>query len=284
MDEEQISLFEEEIEEQKDKMIIYKSNESSKYKSYNVLNHLNDLLHKKGGLYSIKTETAVMNPPYSLQWNELNDERFVYGIAPKSKADYAFLLHGLHYLESNGRMAILLPHGVLFRSGKEEQIRKNLLDNKRINAVIGLPEKIFAGTSIPTAILVLTKNNEDVLFIDASKLYRKEKANNVMDFEHIEKVINLYVERKDVEKVSHLASYQEIIENGYNLNIPRYVDIYEEEVLPDGTDIIKELQEIENEINKTKEELARMAKELTSTSGSNKMFIEMMTKYFEGDL
>lgn len=169
-----------------------------------------------------------MNPPYSAKWSVAEgfkqDERFMdYGgkLAPKSKADYAFLLHGFYHLKQTGTMAIVLPHGVLFRGAAEGTIRETLLKNGSIYAVIGLPSNMFYNTSIPTCIIVLKKHREgrNVLFIDASSLYEKEKKQNVMHEEHIERVLELYRDRRSVDKISYLATYDDIKENDYNLNV-----------------------------------------------------------------
>lgn len=179
---------------------------------------------------------VVSNPPYSLRWDpdgKENDNRFKgYGLAPKSKADYAFLLHCLYHLKSEGIMGIVLPHGVLFRGGSEGEIRKHLIENNQIETIIGLPANLFFSTGIPTIIMILRKvrtNDDNVLFIDASKEYKSEKKQNVLSEENIAKIFNAVVNRKDVDKFSHLASKQEIIDNDYNLNIPRYVDTFEAE-------------------------------------------------------
>ena len=180
---------------------------------------------------------VLMNPPYSAKWSAaagfLQDERFSdYGVlAPKSKADYAFLLHGLYHLKNNGTMAIVLPHGVLFRGAAEGKIREKLLRSGNIYAVIGLPANLFYNTSIPTCIIVLKKHRDgrDVLFIDASKKFNKGKKQNEMTDEHIDEVLALYSDRKTVEKESYLASFEDIEKNDFNLNIPRYVDNFEKE-------------------------------------------------------
>ena len=180
---------------------------------------------------------VLMNPPYSAKWSAasgfLQDERFSeYGVlAPKSKADYAFLLHGLYHLKNNGTMAIVLPHGVLFRGAAEGKIREKLLRAGNIYAVIGLPANLFYNTSIPTCIIVLKKHRDgrDVLFIDASKKFNKGKKQNEMLDEHIDEVVKLYTKRETVEKEVFLASFEDIEKNDFNLNIPRYVDTFEEE-------------------------------------------------------
>ncbi len=183
-------------------------------------------------------DAVTMNPPYSANWSAAEgfkqDERFMdYGgkLAPKSKADYAFLLHGFYHLKQTGTMAIVLPHGVLFRGAAEGTIRQILLENGSVYAVIGLPANMFYNTSIPTCIIVLKKHREgrDVLFIDASKLYEKEKKQNVMHEKHIGHVLELYRNRVSVDKEAYLASFEDIKANDYNLNIPRYIDTSEEE-------------------------------------------------------
>lgn len=198
-------------------------------------------------------DAIVANPPFSAKWsaNELHllDERFSqYGrLAPSSKADFAFIQHMIHHLDENGIMAVVMPHGVLFRGAAELQIRKYLIKEKNyLDAVIGLPANIFYGTSIPTCILVFKKcreENEDVLFVDASKEFEKQKNQNVLRHNHIDRIVNMYQERSAETKFSHLATLQEIADNDYNLNIPRYVDTFEEE---DEIDIQAVMAEIKN--------------------------------------
>ena len=200
-------------------------------------------------------DAVVMNPPYSQNWTAykgfLKDSRFAdYGVlAPKSKADYAFLLHGFYHLKASGTMGIVLPHGVLFRGAAEGKIRQKLLEKGYIYAVIGLPANIFYSTGIPTCILILKKAREgrDVLFIDASKEFRKDKAQNHMDAEHIDKIVQAYKDRKDIDKFARLASFDEIKENDYNLNIPRYVDTFEEEPPVDLDAAFDDLEKISKE-------------------------------------
>ena len=179
-------------------------------------------------------DAVVSNPPYSQKWDptgKKSDPRFNgYGLAPKTKADYAFLLHDLYHLRAGGIMTIVLPHGVLFRGGDEAVIRKNLIENNNIDAIIGLPANIFFGTSIPTIIMVLKKNrsNDDILIIDASKGFVKEGKNNKLRARDIKKIVDCYESRADIEKFSRKISRDEIRKNDYNLNIPRYVDSSEE--------------------------------------------------------
>lgn len=175
-------------------------------------------------------DAVVSNPPYSQKWDtegKENDPRFMsYGVAPKGKADYAFLLHDLYHLRVGGIMTIVLPHGVLFRGGDEGNIRKNLIENNNIDAIIGLPSNIFFGTGIPTIIMVLKKGrtNDDVLIIDASKGFAKEGKNNKLRARDIKKIADTYNGRLEIPHFSRRISRKEIRDNDYNLNIPRYVD------------------------------------------------------------
>lgn len=200
-------------------------------------------------------DAIVANPPFSAKWsaNELHllDERFSqYGkLAPKTKADFAFIQHMVHHLDEKGIMAVVMPHGVLFRGAAELVIRKYLIKEKNyLDAVIGLPANIFYGTSIPTCILVFKKcreEDEDVLFIDASKEFEKQKNQNVLLNEHVNKIVDTYQERTEIEKFSHKATLQEIADNDYNLNIPRYVDTFEEEEEIDIQAVMAEIKSLE---------------------------------------
>lgn len=215
---------------------------------------------------------VLMNPPYSAKWSAtagfLQDERFSdYGVlAPKSKADYAFLLHGLYHLKSNGTMAIVLPHGVLFRGAAEGKIREKLLRSGNIYAVIGLPANLFYNTSIPTCIIVLKKHRDgrDVLFIDASKKFNKGKKQNEMTDEHIDEVLTLYSDRKTVEKESYLASFEDIEKNNFNLNIPRYVDNFEKEEDVDINTLLQDMKKTDDELEQVKGDFVSLLKDLTS--------------------
>lgn len=178
----------------------------------------------------VRVDAAISNPPYSQTWDTSGadvDPRFSeYGIAPKSKADYAFLLHNLYHLDPDGIMTIVLPHGVLFRGGEEKKIRANLINKDNIDTIIGLPANMFFGTGIPTIIMVLKKNrtNNDVLIIDASKGFTKDGNKNKLREKDIKKILDTIFGRKSIEKYSRVVSKEEIINNDYNLNIPRYVD------------------------------------------------------------
>ena len=218
-------------------------------------------------------DMVLMNPPYSAKWSAsvgfLQDERFSdYGVlAPKSKADYAFLLHGLYHLKNNGTMAIVLPHGVLFRGAAEGKIREKLLRAGNIYAVIGLPANLFYNTSIPTCIVVLKKHREgrDVLFIDASRKFDKGKKQNAMTDEHIDSVIELYGKRETVEKESYLADFEDIEKNDFNLNIPRYVDNFEKEEEVNLNALLDEMKKTDEEIGQVQGEFVSLLKDLTSS-------------------
>ena len=217
-------------------------------------------------------EAVVANPPFSAQWSAndifLADDRFSqYGrLAPGSKADFAFVQHMLHHLDENGTMAVILPHGVLFRGGAEGHIRQYLIKDKNwLDAVIGLPANIFYGTSIPTCILVFKKcreHGEDVLFIDTSAGFDKVKNQNVLRPEHIDRIVETYRTRTETDKFSHAAPLSEIAGHDYNLNIPRYVDTFEEEARVDLDAVLAELKAIDGEMAGVDAAIAGFCKEL----------------------
>lgn len=200
-------------------------------------------------------EAVVANPPFSAKWDAndmmLSDDRFSqYGrLAPSSKADFAFVQHMLHHLDDNGTMAVILPHGVLFRGGAEGHIREFLIKDKNwLDAVIGLPANIFYGTSIPTSILIFKKCREtpdDILFIDASTQFDKVKNQNVLRDHHVSKIIDTYLQRLEEPKFSHRATIAEIAGNDWNLNIPRYVDTFEAEDAVDLSAIAQQLRALD---------------------------------------
>ena len=222
----------------------------------------------------LKLTVQVANPPYSLKWDAnpkyLDDPRYsgVGKLAPKSHADLAFLQHMIfHMEEADGRIAVLLPHGVLFRGGAEEEIRKYIIrDLNRLDAVIGLPANLFHGTSIPVVILVLkckrNGNKDNILFIDASKEFKPGKNQNELMDEHIAKVVEAYRKREDIEKFAHVATMAEIEENGYNLNIPRYVDTAEAEEEIDIAQVKAELAEIQEQKQALIDKVMNTLKEL----------------------
>ena len=219
-------------------------------------------------------EAIVANPPFSAKWkgkeNPLNDndERFSqYGkLAPVSTADFAFVQHMIHQLADNGTMACVLPHGVLFRSAAEATIREYIIDKQNyLDAVIGLPANIFYGTSIPACILVLSKcrvNDNNILFIDASKEFEKVGNQNKLREADVDKIINTYIERKTIDKYSYVATLDEVKENDYNLNIPRYVDTFEEEEAIDLEAVSKQLKKVAELVEHTDTTIADFCKQL----------------------
>jgi len=224
----------------------------------------------------LDAEAVVANPPFSAQWSAsplfMTDDRFSeYGkLAPSSKADFAFIQHMLYHLAENGVMAVVMPHGVLFRGAAEGHIRKYLIEEKNyLDAVIGLPANIFYGTSIPTCILVFKKCREhpdDILFIDASQYYEKVKTQNYLRDEDVDRIVDTYAKRITIDKYSYVASLDEVRENEYNLNIPRYVDTFEEEEPVDIDAVASELKELETEMKDTDNTIAGFCKELNITT------------------
>jgi type I restriction enzyme M protein len=230
----------------------------------NTLEHPQHLEHR--------FDAIVANPPFSANWsaNPLfnSDDRFgVYGrLAPTTKADMAFVQHMIYQLADDGVMAVVLPHGVLFRGSAEGHIRQYLIEQMNyLDAVIGLPANIFYGTSIPTCVLVFKKcrkNPDDVLFIDASQGFEKVKTQNKLLPEHIDKIVTAYQNRTDEEKYSHVASIAEIKANDYNLNIPRYVDTFEEEERIDLQAVAEELGALDVDMKATDEAIAGFCQQL----------------------
>ena len=224
----------------------------------------------------MRFEAVVANPPYSANWSAdakfLDDERFSsYGkLAPKSKADFAFVQHMIYHLDDNGTMAVVLPHGVLFRGAAEGGIRQYLIEEKNyLDAVIGLPANVFYGTSIPTCILVFKKCrqvDDTVLFIDASNEFEKAKNQNNLTDANVEKIVNTYEKREAIDKYSYVANLDEIKENDYNLNIPRYVDTFEEEEQISLEEIATAIQQTEKEIKQAEKELFALFGELHGTT------------------
>lgn len=220
-----------------------------------------DMLNEMNPSKKMEFDAIVANPPFSLRWDPndtlAEDFRFKsYGLAPKSAADFAFLLHGFHFLSGEGTMAIILPHGVLFRGGAEERIRTKLLKDNNIDTVIGLPSKLFYSTGIPVCILVLKKckKEDDVLFINASEQYENGKRQNSLGIKHIKDIVETYKYRQQTERFSRKVSMEEIEKNGYNLNISRYVSTAEDEVQIDLEEVNKKLTSINKLIEeKTKE-------------------------------
>ncbi len=214
-------------------------------------------------------DAVVSNPPYALHWEtegKENDVRFRgYGLAPQTKAEYAFLLHCLYHLKPDGIMGIVLPHGVLSRGSSEGAIRKQLIEHNQIETIIGLPANLFYSTSIPTIIMILRKNRPDddsVLFVDASNEYKPEKKQNFLTKDNLDHIFKAVVDRKDAEKFAHLATKQEIIDNDYNLNIQRYVDTSDEEEDINIDAVRKEIAQCTADENAAIIEINKMMKEL----------------------
>lgn len=228
-----------------------------------------NMLKESNPVKPVTFDAVVANPPFSLKWDPddetSNDPRFSnYGVAPKSAADFAFLLHGFNYLSDSGTMAIILPHGVLFRGGAEANIRKKLIHDDNIDCIIGLPSNLFFSTGIPVCIIVLKKcrKSSDILFINAAELYEKGKKQNVLEDKHIDKIVETYRNRTEEERFSRCVSLKEIKENDYNLNITRYVSLAQEEVQIDLKANHATLTEIESQIKASKDKLNVYLKEL----------------------
>ncbi|MBP7652769.1 type I restriction-modification system subunit M [Candidatus Dependentiae bacterium] len=219
----------------------------------------------------MKFDIVVANPPFSLdKWGAENAaadkyNRFHRGVPPKNKGDYAFICHMIETaLTKKGKVGVVVPHGVLFRGGQEGVIRKSLITENFLETVIGLPENIFYGTGIPTAILIFNKakKNNDILFIDASNEYAKEKTQNKLRQEDIKKIVETCRKRQTIDKYSYLASIDEITENEFNLNIPRYVDTFEEEEQIDIPAAQKEISGLEKELAEVRQQMNGYLKEL----------------------
>ncbi|MDE7170037.1 MAG: type I restriction-modification system subunit M, partial [Mucispirillum sp.] len=236
----------------------------------------NPLLKDENGLR--KFEVVVANPPFSLdKWGSdslASDEynRFHRGMPPRSVGDYAFISHMVEVAKDRvGRVVVIVPHGVLFRGRSEAVIRKALIEENLLDAVIGLPAGLFQTTGIPVAVLVFDKsrqigganeNRRDIVFIDASREYTAGKAQNEINDEHINKIVSAYKERKEVEKYSHIADIDEVRDNDYNLNIPRYVDTFEEEEQVDMKQVAENIEKLERELETVKIEMKKCLLEL----------------------
>lgn len=208
----------------------------------------------------------------------ISDDLLVNGLTvPKSKMDFGFVLKGLEKLSANGRLIAVLPHGVLFRGGKEETIRKWLIDNNLIKAVIGLPSNMFFNTQIPVFILVLERKNDNILFVDASKDFVKDGKFNRLESSHIEKILSVVKNNLEVKYYSHVATKAELQKNDYNLNIPRYIDLPPADPI-DGVAVLNELIEIHQQQMDTAKDLSAMIKQLVPSTEENKMVINLTLK------
>jgi type I restriction enzyme M protein len=239
------------------------------YKKFDIKNE--DTLERPAHI-DVRFEAIVANPPFSAEWSAsplfISDDRYApYGrLAPKGTADFAFVQHMIHQLDDKGTMACVLPHGVLFRGGAEGHIREYLIKDKNyLDAIIGLPSNIFYGTGIPTCIMVVKKKREhsgNVLFIDASQHFEKVKTQNVMRAQDIDKIVTTYQNRTAEDKYSYVATLQEIADNDYNLNIPRYVDTFEEEEAVNLKAVAKELKKLDADMKATDAAIEKFCKEL----------------------
>lgn len=226
-------------------------------------------------------DSVITNPPYSLPWSGEPDQRFErYGTPPRSKADYAFILHGLNLLKDTGRLFAIVPHGVLFRGQKEKIIRENLIKDHMIRTVIGLPDKLFLNTGIPVCVMEFRKTQDGVYFIDASLEFEKQGARNVMRDQHIESVLGAYRIRRKIDRFSNLANCKDIENNDFNLNIPRYVNTYVAEELPDLTKLFQELIQLDIETADMEKTFFEMMKQLVGTDEETEQELRKQEKLF----
>ena len=219
----------------------------------------------------LEAEVVVANPPFSAKWNgkaKKDDDRFSqYGaVAPDGKADFAFVQHMIHHLAENGTMAVVLPHGVLFRGAAEGTIRKYIIEELNcLDAVIGLPPNLFYGTGIPTCILVMEKcrkQDDNILFIDASRHFEKSGNQNMLTDEHVDRIVDTYRQRLSIDRYAYVATLEEVEENDWNLNIPRYVDTFEEEEAVDIAAVAKDLKALEQDMQETDKTIESFCREL----------------------
>lgn len=232
---------------------------------------------------AVKADLVITNPPYSLKWDQIEDERFEYGLAPKSKADYAFILHAFSKLTDDGEMYAILPHGVLFRGAAEGKIRQRLIEENLIDMIIGLPGKMFLNTDIPTVILKLKKNREtkDIYFIEASEECIQEGRFNVMKEEHISAVIGAANMRRAIKRFADVADLEKIKENDYNLNLPRYVDTHIPEPVPDLAENVREYFEICRELRQLEYELFPMFAQMVDSTPEGQKELDEVNKLWQ---
>lgn len=230
-----------------------------------------------------KVDAVITNPPYSLKWSGAHDIRFgSYSVPPKKAADYAFVLIGLNMLKDDGIMSAILPHGVLFRGNTEADIRKELLCDRKVSAVIGLPRALFAATDIPVSVMVFKNNSEDLLVINAENEMTHRPKQNIMEPQHTETVLSAYKMRRDIDKLAHVVTFQELEKNDYNLNIPRYVSDFKEEVLPPPMESMRAIIARHKELKQQKLELLEMMKQLQArNSDTGKEFREFVELFEE---
>lgn len=228
-------------------------------------------------------DAVISNPPYSLDWS-MNKSLAIdgYPLAPKSKADWQFVLEGVDQLDDNGTAVYVLPHGVLFRGASEGKIRQKIIEEGYLDAVIGLPDKLFDVTSIPVCLMVLKKHRTatDTLFIDASKGFEKVKNKNILKPEHVKRVVEAYHARRDIDKYAHVATLEEMRENDFNLNIPRYVDTYEPEPPIPLTKIMQDIYDADKEIEKNERELDKMFADLVGTTPGTQLELDAFRAFW----
>ena len=256
---------------------IYKLTRNGKYSDIEIIENYEDK----------KSNVVISNPPYSLKWEPKRDSRFDgYDLAPAKASDYAFVLDGLSRLTEQGQAFYILPHGVLFRGNAEGKIRKQLIENNLIDAVISLPQNMFLNTSIPVIVLVFNKakKTDDILFINAEKLFLKQGKQNVITDEQINKIAEIYHSRKKVDKLSNVVTLSEIRENDYNLNIPRYVDTFEPEEIKPLDETIKDIISTDLEIKKTTNELMQMLSNTVGGEEYNALKDELVRFFTEQDI
>ncbi|MBQ7264703.1 MAG: N-6 DNA methylase [Firmicutes bacterium] len=230
-----------------------------------------------------KFDLIITNPPYSLkhEWKEVPDYITDYGEPPTKAADYGFLLYGLSKMTTTGTMCAILPHGVLFRGQKEGAIRESLIKRHLINSIIGLPEKLFLNTGIPVCVMVVKSNSENLFFIEASREYLKNTKQNSLRKSDADKIINTFWERTKIDKYADVVTYEVIENNGFNLNISRYVDTFEEETLPDLKELTDELIQIKGNIRIAELELVKQLKELVALDAEDQIAINQYIRYLE---
>lgn len=239
-------------------------------------------LEKVKTIDNILFDVVISNPPYSLKWNPKEDERFEnYPLPPKQFSDFCFVIHGIFSLNETGKASFILPHGVLFRSNQEQKVRESLIRNNLISGLIGLPDKLFLNTAIPVAILELEKSHprKGVFVVNAHDEFTKRPAQNILEQVHIDKILAVCEEEKEVKDFSRFVAYEELETNDFNLNIPRYVMKFEEEVI-DFASTVKEIVKIEKEIVSTEKEFIRQLSELTGFSLNELEQIQEWKKLF----
>lgn len=241
------------------------------------------IVEKVATYENIKYKSIISNPPYSLTWSGIIDDRFIgFEIPPKSKADYLFVLDIINKLEDGGNAFILLPHGILFRGNQEAAIRRELVDRGYLKGLIGLPDNMFMNTGIPTVLIHVRKYENDdksIFIMDASQLGTKNGKQNILTDEAITKIVDRFNNKREEEKLCRIVKYEEIQKNDYNLNIPRYIDTFEREQIPEIKDIVQDILTIDRDIKNTEKRLAESMKEIVG--GNYQSDIKEVIKLWE---